>query len=165
MKKVVRIVWIGALTGLAFLAACCSTKGLTRAEKKQLKKDRDSIQQILDMHWMSTPEDNPVALAEYEAEHNRLQYQIDSINFRLGKKVDIEQSKQRLEQSKQEVEMSKQGITLRQRIDELKNAIRMREGACVYGSPEVIKEYGKKTQEMRDELEKLESQLEKIEKK
>lgn len=165
MKKVVRIVWIGALTGLAFLAACCSTKGLTRAEKKQLKKDRDSIQEILKIHEMATHEDNPVALAEYEAESNRLRYQIDSINFRLGKNVDIEQSKQRLELSKQEVEMSKQGTTLRQRIDELKNAIRMREGACVYGSPEVIQAYGKKTQEMRDELEKLENQLEQIEKK
>ena len=165
MKKVVRIVWIGALTGLAFLAACCSTKGLTRAEKKQLKKDRDSIQEILKIHEMATREDNPVALAEYEAESNRLRYQIDSINFRLGKNVDIEQSKQRLELSKQEVEMSKQGTTLRQRIDELKNAIRMREGACVYGSPEVIQAYGKKTQEMRDELEKLENQLKQIEKK
>ena len=114
---------------------------------------------------MATREDNPVALAEYEAESNRLRYQIDSINFRLGKNVDIEQSKQRLELSKQEVEMSKQGTTLRQRIDELKNAIRMREGACVYGSPEVIQAYGKKTQEMRDELEKLENQLKQIEKK
>ena len=165
MKKVVRIVWIGALTGLAFLAACCSTKGLTRAEKKQLKKDRDSIQQVLDMKWMVDPGEDPVAVAEYNAEINCLKYQIDSINFQLGKNVDIEQSKQRLEWSKQEVEMSKQGITLQQRIDELRNAIRMREGACIYGSPEVIQAYGKKTQEMRDELERLESQLEKTEKK
>lgn len=165
MKKVVRIVWIGALTGLAFLAACCSTKGLTRAEKKQLKKDRDSIQQVLDMKWMVDPGEDPVVVAEYNAEINCLKYQIDSINFRLGKNVDIEQSKQRLEWSKQEVEMSKQGITLQQRIDELRNAIRMREGACIYGSPEVIQAYGKKTQEMRDELERLESQLEKTEKK
>ena len=162
MKKVVRMVWIGALSGLAFLAACCSTHGLSKAEKKQLKKDRDSIQQILDMHWMSNPENDPVALAEFEAESNWLQYQIDSINFRLCKNVDVEQSKQRLEQSKQEVEMSKKRITLQQRIDELRNALRMREGACVYGSPEIIKEYGKKTQEMRQELEKLENQLEKM---
>ena len=153
------------MTGLAFLAACCSTKGLTRAEKKQLKKDRDSIQQVLDFKMMVDPGADPVAVAEYDAEINCLRYQIDSINFRLGKNVDIEQSKQRLEQSKQEVEMSKQGTTLRQRIDELKNAIRMREGACVYGSPEVIQAYGKKTQEMRDELEKLENQLEQLEKK
>ena len=169
MKKIVRIVWIGTLTGVAFLAACCSPKGLTRAEKKQLKRDRDSIQQILDMHWMSTPEDNPVAKAEFEAEANRLQYQIDTINYRLGKDVDVEKSKQLLEESQQQVEQSKQDAedgnqyaSLQQRIDELRKAIQLREGACVYGSPEVIKNYGKKTQEMKEELEKLESQLEEM---
>ena len=47
MKKVVRTVWIGALSGLAFLAACCSQNGLTRKERKQLIKERDSIQEIL----------------------------------------------------------------------------------------------------------------------
>ena len=165
MKKVVRIVWIGALTGLAFLVACCSTKGLTRAEKKQLKRDRDSIQQVLDMHWMVTPENNPVARAEFEMESNRLQYQIDSINYRLGKKVDMDESKQRLEQSKQAVEMNKDRGVLQQRIEELRMALQRREGACVYGSPEVIQEYGKKTQEMRDELKALEDQLEGMDKK
>ena len=165
MKKVVRIVWIGALSGLAFLAACCSSKGLTRAEKKQLKRDRDSIQQVLDMHWMVTPENNPVARAEFEMESNRLQYQIDSINYRLGKKVDMDESKQRLEQSKQAVEMNKDRGVLQQRIEELRMALQRREGACVYGSPEVIQEYGKKTQEMRDELKALEDQLEGMDKK
>lgn len=164
MKKVVRIVWIGALSGLAFLAACCSSKGLTRAEKKQLKRDRDSIQQVLDMHWMVKPDDNPVAKAEFEMESNRLQYQIDSINFRLGKNVDLDQSKQLWEQSKKNVEMSGQRSTLEQRIEELRNALQRREGACVYGSPEVIQEYGKKTQEMRDELKELESKLDKMDK-
>ena len=169
MKKIVRIVWIGALTGLAFLAACCSPKGLTKAEKKQLKKDRDSIQQVLDMHWMSSPGDDPVAKAAFEAEASRLQYQIDTINYRLGKNVDVEKSKQLYEESKQQLEQSKQDagvdqqrVTLQQRIDELKKAIQLREGACVYGSPEVIKAYGRKTQEMRQELEKLESELEEI---
>ena len=165
MKKVVRIVWIGALSGLAFLAACCSSKGLTRAEKKQLKRDRDSIQQVLDMHWMVTPENNPVARAEFEMESNRLQYQIDSINYRLGKNVDMDESKQRLEQSKQAVEMNKDRGVLQQRIEELRMALQRREGACVYGSPEVIQEYGKKTQEMRDELKALEDQLEGMDKK
>ena len=164
MKKTVRIVWIAALSGLAFLAACCSAKGLTKAEKKQLKRDRDSIQQILDMHWMSTPEDTPVAKAEFEMEANRLQYQIDSINYRLGKKVDLEQSKQLFEQSKKDVEMSSQRSTLQQRIDELRQALQMREGACVYGSPEIIQRYGQKTQEMRDELKALEEQLEGLKK-
>ncbi len=172
MKKIVRIVWIGTLTGLAFLAACCSPKGLTRAEKKQLKRDRDSIQQILDMHWMSSPEDNPVAKAEFEAEANRLQYQIDTINYRLGMDVDVEKSKQLLDESQQQVEKSKleaggdqQQASLRKRIEELKRALQLREGACVYGSPEVIKKYGQKTLEMRQELEKLETQLEELENK
>ena len=171
MKKIVRIVWIGALTGLAFLAACCSPKGLTKAEKKQLKKDRDSIQQVLDMHWMSTPEDNPVAKAAFAAEANRLQYQIDTINYRLGKNVDVEKSKQLYEESQQQLEQSKQdaGVdqqraSLQQRIEELRNAIRLREGACVYGSPEVIRNYGKKTEEMRQELREKESQLEELNK-
>ena len=84
MKKVVRTVWIGALSGLAFLAACCTTKGgLTRAERKQLIKERDSIQDILTR----------------------------------------------------------------------------REGACVYGSPEIIQEYGRETQRMRDELEAVHKEL------
>lgn len=163
MKKVVRIVWIGALSGLAFLAACCSSKGLTKAEKKQLKQDRDSIQQALDMYWMSYPKDS-TAVPEFMVEYNRLQYQIDSINYRLGKNVDLEESKQRWEQSKQTAEMNKDRGALQQRIDELRAALQRREGACVYGSPEVIQEYGKKTQEMRDELKALENQLENLNK-
>ena len=47
MKKVVRTVWIGTLSGLAFLAACCSQNGLTRKERKQLVRERDSIHEIL----------------------------------------------------------------------------------------------------------------------
>ena len=157
MKKVVRIVWIGALTGLAFLVAC-STKGLTRAEKKQLKRDRDSIQQALDMYWMSCPDSEPSP--EFMVEYNRLQYQIDSINYRLGKRVDLEESKRILEESKQKANMNKDRTALQQRIDALRMALERREGACIYGSPEVMKEYGKKTQEMRDELKALEDQLE-----
>lgn len=166
MKKVVRIVWIGALSGMAFLLACCSTKGLTKAEKKQLKRDRDSIQQILDMHWMSSIEAaNPVDSAEFELESNRLQYQIDSINYRLGKRVNIEESKQLLENSKQKMEIFKDRNFLVKRIEDLRSALQLREGACIYGSPEVMEKYGKKTQEMRDELKALENQLDKIDKK
>ena len=43
MKKVVRTVWISLLTGLAFLVACTTPKGLTRAEKKQLKAERAEL--------------------------------------------------------------------------------------------------------------------------
>ena len=47
MKKVVRSIWICALSGLAFLGACCSSRGLSRAEKKKLMKERDAIEQTL----------------------------------------------------------------------------------------------------------------------
>jgi len=149
------MVWIGALSGLAFLVACCSTQGLTKAEKKQLTRDRDSIQNMLRMHYMATPEDNPVAKAEFDAETNRLQYKIDSINYSLGKNVDLDKSKERLEQSRQR-------YTLNHRIEELREALKFRESACIYGSPEVMKEYGKKTNEMRKELKELENQLEEL---
>ena len=86
MKKLVRTVYIGALSGLAFLAACCTTKGLSKAEKKQLEHDRDSIQQIL----------------------------------------------------------------------------ARREGAAVYGSPEIIQEYGKETQRMRDEIQAIRKELKEL---
>ena len=152
------MVWIGALSGLAFLVACCSSSnGLTKAEKKQLTQDRDSIKSILRTHWMATPKDDPVAQAEFDAETNRLQYQIDSINYSLGKNVDLEKSKERLEQSRQY-------YTLNKRIGELRKALRFREGACVYGSPEVIKEYGKETRKMKQELQDLENQLEEMNK-
>ena len=74
------------MSGLAFLAACCTTKGLSKAEKKQLERDRDSIQQIL----------------------------------------------------------------------------ARREGACVYGSPEIIEEYGKETQRLRSELEAVRQELKEL---
>ena len=95
MKKVVQTVWICALTGMAFLAACCTSKGLTRAERKQLKHDRDSIQEILKMREMSAVYGSPEIIADYSAETARLRYQLDSINKRLGKKdVNLEKSKQ-----------------------------------------------------------------------
>lgn len=47
MKKIVRIVWISALSGLAFLAACCTQNGLTRKERKQLLKEREQVEMEL----------------------------------------------------------------------------------------------------------------------
>ena len=43
MKKVVRSVWICALTGLAFLAACTVHNGLTRSQIRQLTKKRQAL--------------------------------------------------------------------------------------------------------------------------
>ena len=134
---------------MAFLAACCTSKGLTRAERKQLKHDRDSIQEILKMREMSAVYGSPEIIADYSAETARLRYQLDSINQRLGKKdVDLEKSKQRSD--------------LEQRLAELKRNLQRREGACVYGSPEVIQRYGEETNRLRQEIENVEKQLQEL---
>jgi ubiquinone biosynthesis protein UbiJ len=145
MKKVVRTVWICALSGLAFLAACCSSKGLTRAERKQLKHDRDSIQEILKMREMSAVYGSPEIIADYGMETARLRYELDSINARLGEDVDVEKSRQR--------------YTYKQRLAELKRELSRREGACVYGSPEIIQRYGEETRRLREQVEEVEQQL------
>ncbi len=145
MKKVVRIVWIGALSGLAFLAACCSSKGLTRKERKQLVKARDSIQEVLKMREMAAVYGSPEIIANYGAETYRLRCQLDSINARLGEDVDLEKSARR--------------VALQERIAELQAALQRREGACVYGSPEIIQAYGRETQRLRDEVEAVRKEL------
>lgn len=149
MKKVVRTVWIGALSGLAFLGACCSSGGLSKKERKQLAKERDSIQSILNMREMAAVYGSPDILASYKAENYRLQNQLDSINAKLGKDVDLEKSAKRL--------------SLQQQIADLQKALQRREGACVYGSPEVIQQYGEETRRMRSDLEDLRNQLEELE--
>ena len=150
MKKVVRTVWIGALSGLAFLAACCSTKGLSKAERKQLIKERDSIQDILTRREGAAVYGSPEIIARYGLETYRLQNQLDSINAKLGEDVDLEKSARRL--------------ALQERIADLQAALQRREGACVYGSPEIIEEYGKETQRMRDELQAVKKELRELNK-
>ena len=150
MKKVVRTVWIGALSGLAFLAACCSAKGLSKAEKRQLEQERDSIQQILSSREGAAVYGSPEIIARYGLETYRLQNQLDSINAKLGVEVDLEKSARRL--------------ALQERVAELQAALQRREGAAVYGSPEIIEEYGKETQRMRDELKAARKELSELNK-
>ena len=149
MKKVVRTVWIGALSGLAFLAACCSsTKGLTRAERKQLVRERDSIQQILSHREGAAIYGTPEVMAQAKLENYRLQCQLDTINAKLGEDVDLEKSAQR--------------YALQQRIADLQTTLQRREGACVYGTPEVMEEYGRETQRLREEIQGLKKQLKEL---
>jgi len=148
MKKIVRNVWIGALSGLAFLAACCSSKGLSKAEKKELIRERDSIQEILSKREGSCIYGTPEVMERYKNETKRLQYQLDSINARLSGDVDFEKNARRQ--------------ALQERIDELQTALKQREGACIYGSPEVMQRYGEKTREMQEELEEAQRQLQEL---
>ena len=97
------------------------------------------------MREMSAVYGSPEIIASYGAETARLRYELDSINQRLGKDVDMEKSKQR--------------YTLKQRLADLRQALERREGACVYGSPEVIQRYGEETNRLRQEVEEVEKQL------
>lgn len=153
MKKVVRTVWIGALTGLAFLSACCTPQGLTRKERKQLMKERDSIQAALDEHERSLLYGPPEMLASYSSEGYYLQYQLDSINQRLGNDVDLKKSRANYKLSLRHAELMQQYVNLRE-------ALRRREDACIYGSPEVMQQYGEETRRMRQDLENLQKEIE-----
>jgi hypothetical protein len=53
---------------------------------------------------------------------------------------------------------------LRQRLEAVQNILREREGAKVYGSPEIIQKYKKETQRLRNEADSLSRELEMIEK-
>ena len=136
------------MSGLAFLAACCSQNGLTRKERKQLIKERDSIQEILTRREGAAVYGSPEIIAKYGAETYRLRSQLDTINAKLGEDVDLEKSARR--------------VALQERIVELQAALQRREGAAVYGSPEIIQEYGKETQRMRSELEAVRKELKAI---
>ena len=158
MKKVVRTVWIGALSGLAFLGACCTTRGgISKAERKQLIKERDSIQEILNRREGAAVYGTPTIIQQYGLETLRLRNQLDSINYRLGEDVDLEQSAKQLE-------MKQKRVNLTERLEQLQNALREREGACVYGSPEVLEEYSRETQRMRQEVEEIQKQIDELRK-
>lgn len=48
---------------------------------------------------------------------------------------------------------------LKARVDQLKAIVEEREMSCVYGSPEIIAEYGRETGRLRQELNTLQQEL------
>lgn len=84
MKKLGRTIWVGILAGLAFLGACGTHKGMTKDERSQLIKERDSIQQILKGREGACVYGSPEIIQAFGDETNRLRHQLDSINKRLG---------------------------------------------------------------------------------
>ena len=61
-----------------------------------------------------------------------------------------------------DLEKSARRVALQERIVELQAALQRREGACVYGSPEIIEEYGRETQRMRDEIQAIRKELKEL---
>lgn len=54
---------------------------------------------------------------------------------------------------------------LKERIEQLRACVEDRENSCVYGSPEIIQEYGQETLRMRYELQELEEEYKNFGKK
>ena len=164
MKKVVRTVWIATLSGLAFLVACCSTKGgLSRSERKQLIRERDSIQEILKSREGACVYGSPEIIQNYGLENLRLRSRLDSINYRLGEDVNLEESAQRVRDKEQQIEKMNKIREMRERLDILLNTIKERESSCIYGSPEVMEEYSRETWRLKEQANELEMQLMELE--
>ncbi|MBQ2187274.1 MAG: hypothetical protein II401_01765 [Bacteroidales bacterium] len=49
--------------------------------------------------------------------------------------------------------------SLEHQRDSIQEVLTRREGACVYGSPEIIKEYGEETQRLRNQLNEINARL------
>ena len=145
MKKVVRSVWICALSGLAFLGACCSQNGLSRKERKQLSKVRDEVIMELDRTRSYEVEGPLEDFLAHKSAIYALENKLDTINYRLGDSIDLDRNVRRRQ--------------ILQRIDSLTFLIENYTPACIYGSPEMME--GRAGRVIVDNnLERLERQLE-----
>ena len=144
------------MSGVALLSSCCCSKGLSRQERRQLIKERDSIQETLRAREGECVYGSPDIIASYQVDLYRLQNKLDSINAKLGKDVDLEESSRRLRIQERRAELLQQLATLRAVINE-------RENSCVYGSPEIIESYGRETARLRGEAKKIEKELGELE--
>ena len=156
MKRTIRIVWISALSGLAFLTACWSHKGLTRKERKQLTEERvvverqlKDVSSIIEECQMDNVEEVRGYAYDaflYKKKFYALQNRLDSIDFRLGDSIDLDRNIRRRQ--------------ILQRIDSLGYLVSSNESACVYGPPPgMYEEYDKEQEEMEREFALVRKQL------
>ena len=191
MKKVVRTVWISLLSGLAFLMACTSQKGLTRAEKKQLKAERKAlVEQIATQSGYAS--EVPQTMFNFRHEELVLRQRLEEIDLLLGDQVAVAENSKRMGIIRSELDslenvikspdiiepcvygpppvdnpfyMDEKEQTRRElmnRLDVVRETLKRREGACVYGSPEVIQRYREETNRLRQEAAAIEKQLEEL---
>lgn len=128
MKKIVRIVWISALTGLAFLSACLTQNGLTRRERKQLLKEREQVETQLAQCQkvgadLPVHQDYFVEYMDYFEEKYALENKLDAINYRLGDSIDLDRNMRRRQ--------------ILKRIDSLNFLVETYDPPLVYGPPEM----------------------------
>lgn len=189
MKKVVRTVWISLLSGLAFLVACTSQKGLTRAEKKQLKAERKAlVEQIATQSGYAS--EVPQTMFNFRHEELVLRQRLEEIDLLLGDKDAVAENSKKMGIIRSELdslenvinsdiiqpcvygppvddpfymdEKEQTRMELMNRLDTLHETLKRRESACVYGSPEIIQRYREETNRLRQEAAAIEKQLQEL---
>ncbi len=184
MKKIVRTVWIGVLTGVAFLAACTTHSRLSKAERKQLRSERSSIEESLSQTVNPNAED-PKQQMEYHLWEMSQRQRLNEINEILGDTVALKQNQNAMGAIKHEMDSlsilidqethpllygppinddfnttkEQRRNELIQKINDIRRILQRREGACIYGSPEVMERYKQETQELRKQQAELEQAL------
>lgn len=184
MKKIVRTVWISLLTGLAFLAACTTHNRLTRAERKQLKSERTSIEESLNQE-VNFSEEDPKQQMDYRLWEMAQRQRLNEINEILGDSVSLKQNQDAM--SAIQHEMDSLAVIMNQdtppllygppqnddfdsikeqrrselinQLNEIRTILKRREGACIYGSPEVMERYKQETNRLRQQQAELEKAL------
>lgn len=147
MKKVVRTVWISALSGLAFLAACCTQNGLSRKERKQLVQERNEVMMELDKTRHYEVEGPLDDFLSHKDDIYALENRLDAINYRLGDSIDLDLNIRRRQ--------------ILRRIDSLDYLIKNYVPPCIYGSPEMLANYvDTEFESMQSELKKAKKELE-----
>ena len=196
MKKIVRTVWISLLSGLAFLVACTTTKGLSRSEKKQLKAERvEIISQIDQQRQESSGVTDPTVMMNYRNTELKLRERLCQIDDLLGNEKALKDNNDIIADIHSEMdsltavynathepgpcvygpppvkpdeltplqELNKTRNDLLNQYREIQQVIQRREGACVYGSPEVIQRYGEETRRLKKQSLEIEEQVKEIE--
>jgi len=150
MKKVVRTVWIGTLSGLAFLAACCTQNGLSRKERKQLVQERNEVMMELDRTRNYEVEGSLDEFLGHKDDIYALENRLDAINSRLGDSIDLDRNIRRRQ--------------ILRRIDSLNYLIKNYIPPCIYGSPEMMEQGAASVytefDRMQDELKAAQKELE-----
>ena len=134
MKKVVRIVWISLLSGLAFLVACVGNKNSSKGNK-------------FETLYGSPEVEAPVA---NQKEINEMNARLDRIEQRINEMKGPDKQSRREQ--------------LQQQLDSISNILKRREGACIYGSPEVMEKYRNETNRLKTEAAEIQKQLEDLDK-
>ena len=195
MKKVVRIVRISLLSGLAFLVACTTrekffahSKYETLYGSPEVKAAKTDQERIDEMNARLDRIEQGISLMKDTDNKNRSQ-QVDSISDILKPqeetfiedkqevKAAAKTDQERIDEMNVNLDridqcISKMGkaentdpkLKMQQQLDSIRNIIQRREGACIYGSPEVMEQYRNETLRLHKEASKIQKQLEDLEK-